>query len=169
MFGQCLSILFSFFPFIEGSLDLSANADILSPALDISKPCLDVTRPGLDITKPGLDITKPGLDISKPNFEESLLEQGLGNLSLREDLDPFDPQIHARLLDLISIPVGKRHGYISLENQKMPCIRPHSNVLIGEFEFFCMESKGEGAYGKVFKAMRCNRYEYIFLKITKIL
>ena len=143
--------------FAEGSLDLSANADILSPALDISKPCLDVTRPGLDITKPGLDITKPGLDISKPNFEESLLEQGLGNLSLREDLDPFDPQIHARLLDLISIPVGKRHGYISLENQKMPCIRPHSNVLIGEFEFFCMESKGEGAYGKVFKAMRCNR------------
>ena len=168
-------------------MDLSANADISTPALDISKPCLDVTRPGLDITKPGLDITKPGLDItkpgldiSKPNFEESLLEQGLGNLSLvnflsyfskkfqivlqffsnffkREDLDPFDPQIHAKLLELISIPVGKRHGYISLENQKMPCIRPHSNVLIGEFEFFCMESKGEGAYGKVFKAMRCNR------------
>ena len=161
--------------FTEASLDLSANADISRPALDISKPGLDVTRPGLDIskpgldiTKPGLDITKPGLDISKPNFEESLLEQGLGNLSLREDLDPFDPQIHAKLLDLISIPVGKRHGYISLENQKMPCIRPHSNVMIGEFEFFCMESKGEGAYGKVFKAMRCNRYENIFLKIAKI-
>ena len=75
--------------FTEASLDLSANADISTPALDISKPCLDVTRPGLDITKPGLDITKPGLDItkpgldiSKPNFEESLLEQGLGNLQI---------------------------------------------------------------------------------------
>jgi len=45
---------------------------------------------------------------------------------------------------------------VDLRGEKLPNIRPHSNVMIGDSEFFCMECKGEGGYGKVFKAMRCN-------------
>ena len=94
----------------------------------------DVTKPpqlevslelsmNLDVSKPALDITKPGLDISKPTLEETLLEQELGNMSLRDDLNPFDSQIHAALLSKISIPVEKRHGYICLHDLMLPSIR----------------------------------------------
>ena len=83
------------------------------------------------------------------------IELGVGNLSLREDLNPFDPEIHAKLLKMIPVPVEKRHGFVDLRSESLPNIRPNSNVMIGENEFYCMECKGEGGYGKVFKVGYC--------------
>ena len=71
------------------------------------------------------------------------IELGVGNLSLREDLNPFDTDIHSRLLKMIPQPVEKRHGFVDLRGEKLPNIRPHSNVMIGDSEFFCMECKGK--------------------------
>ena len=71
------------------------------------------------------------------------IELGIGNLSLREDLNPFDTDIHSRLLKMIPQPVEKRHGFVDLRGEKLPNIRPHSNVMIGDSEFFCMECKGK--------------------------
>ena len=103
------------------------------------------------------ELSKPTIEVSMANFEESIIEQGIGNMSLSEDIDPFDPQIHSALLkSVVKISVEKRHGYVALDNQKMPSIRANSTVTLGDSEFFCMESIGEGAYGKVFKAMKCN-------------
>ena len=74
------------------------------------------------------------------------IELGIGNLSLREDLNPFDTDIHSRLLKMIPQPVEKRHGFVDLRGEKLPNIRPHSNVMIGDSEFFCMECKGKFGY-----------------------
>ena len=71
--------------------------------------------------------------------------------------DPFNPKIRIKLLTLINLPVEKRHGYISLENQKIPNIRPHSNVFIGGSTYVCKEAIGQGAFGKIFKAQDANR------------
>ena len=62
---------------------------------------------------------------------------------MREDLNPFDTDIHSRLLKMIPQPVEKRHGFVDLRGEKLPNIRPHSNVMIGDSEFFCMECKGK--------------------------
>ena len=77
--------------------------------------------------------------------------------SIDEISDPFDPKIRTKLLALLNIPIEKRHGYISLENQKLPCIRTHSNVFIGGSKFLCKEAIGQGAFGKIFKAQDANR------------
>ena len=144
----------------------------IKPGLDMTKPNLDVTKPGLDFSKPNLDLSKITIDISKavtppPAFEptETLnleltrttqnqltdVELGIGNLSMREDLDPFDTEIHSKLLRMIPEPVESRHGFVSLRGQNLPSFKPNSNVMIGDNEFYCMECKGEGGYGKVFK------------------
>merc|ERR1712223_861911 len=87
--------------------------------LDLTKaPELEMTThnaTGLnDITKPanlelsGLELSKPELINDSYNNQEvdnaskiEDIELGVGNLSLREDLNPFDPEIHAKLLNMI--------------------------------------------------------------------
>ena len=55
---------------------------------------------------------------------------------------------------MIAKPVEKRHGFVDLRGHKTPQVKANSNVRIGDSEFFCMECKGEGGYGKVFKVIR---------------
>ena len=113
----------------------------------------DTSKPNLDVTKPSLDVTKPSENVTQDIHQ---LQANLGNVSLREELDPFDSAMHERLLKMVVKPVEKRHGFVDLRGLKTPQIKTNSNVTIGDSEFFCMECKGEGGYGKVFKAMRCN-------------
>ena len=94
------------------------------------------------------------IDTELPN---QVPDQPVSNNSMDEVSDPFDPKIRTKLLDLINNPLEKRHGYISLVNQKMPCIRANSNVFIGGSEYLCKESIGQGAFGKIFKAKNVNR------------
>ena len=108
-----------------------------------------------DMSMPKLDVTKPSLDLTS-NQEVHQLQENMGNISLREELDPFDSGLHERLLKIVVKPVETRHGFVDLRGQKTPLVKSNSNVIIGDSEFFCMECKGEGGYGKVFKAMRCN-------------
>lgn len=135
------------------SLDLSQAQ---SPNLDLSKvssPHLELSRIA-EISRPAmLDMTEEeSLELTKPS-EMAIEAEKLANLSLREELNPFDPELHVKLLKMIGTPVQDRHGYVSLRGQKMPSFRPHSNVIVGDVEFFCMECKGEGGYGKVFKVV----------------
>ena len=151
-------------PVSEIGLDISTRP--AAAHLDLTKPPdLEMTHnaTGLgDITKPAnlelsdLDVSN-NLEITKPEFNnDSCIDQevngaskiedielGIGNLSLREDLNPFDTDIHSRLLKMIPQPVEKRHGFVDLRGEKLPNIRPHSNVMIGDSEFFCMECKGK--------------------------
>ena len=94
------------------------------------------------------------IDTELPN---QVPDQPVSNNSMDEVSDPFDPKIRTKLLDLINNPLEKRHGYISLENQKIPNIRPHSNVFIGGSTYVCKEAIGQGAFGKIFKAQDANR------------
>ena len=76
-------------------------------------------------------------------------------------MDPFDSGLHSKLLQIIPKPVEKRHGFVDLRGHKTPQVKANSNVKIGDTEFFCMECKGEGGYGKVFKV----RFIYGALKV----
>jgi hypothetical protein len=115
-------------------LDISRNLDITKP------PCLDISRPvNLDITNnQNLDLTKPPqLDISEEEQQQTNLQQQtsyIGNLSLNEDINPFDVAIHSRLLEIIPIPVNRRHGFVSLAGRKMPNIHQNSSVTIGIYQ-----------------------------------
>ena len=49
---------------------------------------------------------------------------------------------------------GSRHGYHKLHGERLPAVQKHKEVVIGGGSFLIGECKGEGAYGKVFKAMK---------------
>ena len=54
----------------------------------------------------------------------------------------------------IPTPLWSRHGYHKLSGEKLPAVRTHKEVVFGGASFLIGECKGEGAYGKVFKAMK---------------
>lgn len=59
-----------------------------------------------------------------------------------------------KLLGQIPTPLWSRHGYHKLSGEKLPAVRTHKEVVFGGASFLIGECKGEGAYGKVFKAMK---------------
>ena len=68
--------------------------------------------------------------------------------------DPFDEALQQKLLGQIPTPLWSRHGYHKLSGQNLPAVRTHKEVTFGGASFLIGECKGEGAYGKVFKAMK---------------
>ena len=68
--------------------------------------------------------------------------------------DPFDEALQQKLLGQIPTPLWSRHGYHKLSGQNLPAVRTHREVMLGGASFLIGECKGEGAYGKVFKAMK---------------
>ena len=59
-----------------------------------------------------------------------------------------------KLLGQIPTPLWSRHGYHKISGEKLPAVRTHKEVVFGGNSFLIGECKGEGAYGKVFKAMK---------------
>ena len=53
----------------------------------------------------------------------------------------------------INRPVKVRHGYKRIRGC-VPLIKPNSVIAVADTEFMIQESKGEGGYGKVFKALK---------------
>ena len=62
--------------------------------------------------------------------------------------------LQQKLLGQIPTPLWSRHGYHKLSGEKLPAVRTHKEVVFGGASFLIGECKGEGAYGKVFKAMK---------------
>lgn len=122
---------------------------------------LDITKPN-DMTNFKVDLEESGLQAASPSapqldLTEQVLETSIANMSLQSaDLNPFDSVLHAALLKKIAEPVESRHGFVQLKHEKLPVFRLQSNVQLGPHQFSIMECKGEGGYGKVFKAMISN-------------
>ena len=69
---------------------------------------------------------------------------------------PFSSELHGKLLasvDKGGFPVAKRHGYHAVSS-RTPAVRSGQPVTIGPYEFIVQECKGEGAFGKVFSAIK---------------
>ena len=79
------------------------------------------------------------------------LPPALSKLDLHPD--PFSQDVQLRLLSDLTRPVNVRHGYKRLAG-RVPNIKPNSVVSVADVEFLIMECKGEGGFGKVFKALK---------------
>ena len=62
-------------------------------------------------------------------------------------------QVALTMVMIIGNP-GIRHGYQKLHGERLPAVQKLKEVVIGGGSFLIGECKGEGAYGKVFKAMK---------------
>ena len=137
------------------SLDLTAAPPSLEhttshePDEPFEQPSSASMMPSIHVTptktlSPDLPLGGPELDISRQ----------LGSFSLDDLGSPFSCELHERLLQgMTAFPVEKRHGYHSL-TAKLPTVRTGQPVGIGPYEFIVTECKGEGAYGKVFSAVK---------------
>jgi hypothetical protein len=129
------------------ALDESASA---GPALDESAfvPALDTSEPtGHDNVT--LHDMEEDEDVANEVSRLTITTMDMGAVQ-----DPFDEAMQMQLLDQIPMPLTRRHGYHRLTGQNMPAFKTNREVRIGTVDFLIGELKGEGAYGKVFKAMK---------------
>jgi len=120
--------------------DISTADVSLPPAPVLSASQLNIEVPGLELTQASPDCdAKIGinLDLTDKN----------------EEFNPFDSSMQRHLLTSIRVPLSNRHGYYQ-QNTKIPNIKANSTTKIGPTIFSVKECKGEGAYGKVFRASR---------------
>ena len=119
-----------------------------------------VDPPAMELSQaPPLELScmapPPPPELSYVAEEERVLEAAVNNLSLADaNLNPFSLAVHAKLLHRIPQPVEQRHGYYRVRGQSVPHVRPNTSVQLGNKEFIVMECKGEGGYGKVYKALK---------------
>ena len=67
---------------------------------------------------------------------------------------PFSGELHGKLLETVTeFPVESRHGYHAVAS-RLPSVKSGQPVAIGPYEFIVQECKGEGAFGKVFSAIK---------------
>ncbi len=133
--------------------------------LELTKPNLDLTKSpiNVDLTKPNLDLTEDLVQADVTVAQQSMADdderiiQGVTNLSITGDIDPFSDELHTKLLKRIPQPVEHRHGFVPLKGQKVPVFRANSAVAIAPgVEFLILERKGEGGYATVYKAMKAD-------------
>merc|ERR1719242_2454986 len=105
----------------------------------------------MNLPEPVLELTQasPGMELDEPELELSQ------NVTIFEEIEvpynPSDTSINRlRLVDL-KVPVAQRHGYYAI-NANVPQIKANSMVQVGPTRFIVKECKGEGGYGKVFRA-----------------
>jgi len=130
---------------------LVIKGDISSLDASLAPPPV-LTASQVDFETPGLELTR-----SEPKVEAKL------SLNLTDDnvdFNPFDVSIQKNLLSNIDVPVSKRHGYYLL-SENIPHIRINCNVKIGPTIFNIKECKGEGAYGKVYRASALQANDYL--------
>ena len=90
----------------------------------------------------------PNLDLTDTSMVQAPASPQLGLHP-----DPFSKDVQQLLLSKLSRPVQARHGYKRLQG-RVPNIRSNTVVSVADVEFMIMECKGEGGYGKVFKALK---------------
>jgi len=146
------------------SLDMTAAPALNmtgAPALNMTGPSLNLTAaPALNMTAaPTLNMTGPDLDLTAAQALEVTadmstddLAQQTTNLSLEEDIDPFSPSTHAKLLARLP-PLSTLHGYLSLPTA-LPTVRTKALLTLGSDTFYVSECKGEGGFAKVFAATK---------------
>lgn len=127
------------------------------PELEIS-PALDVSPgPNLDFTDVEVTAPVPKLDHTQQTKDRSVVSSDVADqlktLDLKAIQDPFDEDLKRTLLAGLKVPVNKRHGYYRVYSP-VPQIKPNREVQIGHNSFLIGSCKGEGSYGKVFKAMK---------------
>jgi hypothetical protein len=113
---------------------------------------LRVPAPSLDETDASQLAPGPKLDFTDCNMSNAVTPKPLPN-NLQQHPDPFSQEVQLQLLSGLKRPVRERHGYNRLIG-KAPNLKPNSIAVIADVEFFIMECKGEGGYGKVFKALK---------------
>ena len=167
--------------FLQHSLKASflepswVDSPAAKPALDVSMPPPPAMTPQLNVssrlaapTLSGGDLSllgpplPPDLDLTteppppNPSPEEEITQK-IGNISICEfDISkaPFSGKLHAKLLENITQnPVEKRHGFFAID-AKVPAIKISKLVRLGPYEFIVTECKGEGAFGKVYSAVK---------------
>jgi hypothetical protein len=104
------------------------------------------------LAPPALDDTEasrmaPSFDLTETSIVQAPVSPKLG-----PHPDPFARDIQLQLLSKLVRPVSVRHGYKRIEG-RVPSIRQNSVVSVSDVEFMIMECKGEGGFGKVFKAL----------------
>jgi len=104
--------------------------------------------PGPSLDETDASRMAPHLDLTETSIVQAPLSPQLG-----PNPDPFSRNVQQLLLSKLSRPVHVRHGYKRLQG-KVPSIRPNTVVAVADVEFMIMECKGEGGYGKVFKALK---------------
>lgn len=131
--------------FLEASTlnDRSTNCSMLPPPT-LSASYMNLPEPVLELTQ-----ASPGMELDEPELELSQ------NVTIFEEIEvpynPSDTSINRlRLVDL-KVPVAQRHGYYAI-NANVPQIKANSMVQVGPTRFIVKECKGEGGYGKVFRA-----------------
>merc|ERR1719309_1888805 len=128
------------------SLDMTGAG--IAPVLDMTgAPSLNITgaAPILNMTgaAPALNMTAaPPLLESTANAPPTIVlspatKSGeddfvnkTANLSLEDELDPFDPTTHAMLLCRLKTPLTSVHGYVPLEGN-VPTVRTKSMLTLG--------------------------------------
>ncbi len=130
---------------------------LLSPSADCSPmaPVADLSR---CVRTPSTPSGKH--DATPREIEEDLEVSGdlsrlaITTMDMAAVQDPFDEAMQKQLLAQIPQPLWQRHGYHRISGKNVPSIRTHQEVRVGSYDFLIGECKGEGAYGKVFKAMK---------------
>ncbi|CAB4064688.1 BUB1 [Lepeophtheirus salmonis] len=131
-------------------MDRSAKADsMFQSTCDISTPNLEISNIGS-----GEDNFSPQADESvgelSDKFMGVMVQPTVYDLS-----NPFNEKVQRDILRSLKTPLTERHGF-SYSEELMPKISSNSVVKIGK-QFFGIKSfVGEGAFGKIFKAVRHN-------------
>lgn len=69
--------------------------------------------------------------------------------------NPFLPSVHLKILARLSKPIHERTGYCTIDTP-VPTIKSNQVLSISPHCFVVKEFKAEGAYGRVYKALRTN-------------
>jgi len=92
-----------------------------------------------------------------PQMDETLLkkyrEMPLSSEEYRAN--PFLPSVHLKILARLSKPIQQRNGYCMID-AAVPTIKSNQVLTISPHCFMVKEFKAEGAYGRVYKALRTN-------------
>ena len=136
---------------------------LLSPSDDWLKtgdsPSLHVTtgffgeNQSLRVPAPSLDETDASQLAPGPKLDFTEFNMSVATSPSNLHPDPFSQEVQLQLLSGLRKLVHERHGYNRLMG-KVPNLKPNSVALVSDVEFFIMECKGEGGYGKVFKALK---------------
>ena len=94
-------------------------------------------------------------DVLQPSKDLSISMSNLNLDGLEAVSDPFDEKLRTMFLSKLSLPIFNRHGYVRIDSN-VPQIRSNRAVQIGDNVFLVGQCKGEGSYGKVYKAMKSN-------------
>uniref|UniRef100_A0A0K2U3Z0 Mitotic checkpoint serine/threonineprotein kinase BUB1 betalike [Meleagris gallopavo] n=1 Tax=Lepeophtheirus salmonis TaxID=72036 RepID=A0A0K2U3Z0_LEPSM len=142
--------------FFQQSLKASFIMDRSAKADSMFQSTCDISTPNLEISNIG-----SGEDNFSPQADESvgeLSDKFMGVMvqpTVYDLSNPFNEKVQRDILRSLKTPLTERHGF-SYSEELMPKISSNSVVKIGK-QFFGIKSfVGEGAFGKIFKAVRHN-------------